>query len=129
MDHEATRRAPEKRLIDTHTHLDDPAFARDRNAVLQASKAAGVTAWVNVGYSPHRWDTTIALAEATSGMAYMLGVHPQDAAAWNPATARRLEELLTRTDARAIGEVGLDYAPRAGDHACQRAVFADQLAL
>lgn len=129
MDHEATQHAPEPRLIDTHTHLDDPAFAPDRDAVLRASVAAGVTAWVNVGYSPERWETTIALAEATPGMAHMLGLHPQDAAAWNPETACRLETLLTRTGARAIGEIGLDYAPRAGDHACQRTVFAEQLSL
>lgn len=131
MDHESTPHAHEydQRLIDTHTHLDDPAFAQDRDAVLRASVAAGVTAWVNVGYSPERWETTIALAQATPGMAHMLGLHPQEAAAWNAATVRRLEELVTRGGARAIGEIGLDYAPRAGDHSRQRAVFADQLAL
>lgn len=129
MDQETRHVAPELRLIDTHTHLDDPAFAADRDAVLRASVSAGVSAWVNVGYSPERWETTIALTEATQGMAHMLGLHPQDAAAWNPEIARRLEELVVRTGARAIGEIGLDYAPRAGDHACQRAVFAAQLAL
>lgn len=117
------------RLIDTHMHLDDPAFAQDRDAVLAASIAAGVTAWVNVGYAPARWRSTIALSSATPGMAHMLGLHPQEAEEWSAGTARELESLLIATGARAIGEIGLDYAPHAGDHARQRSVFTDQLAL
>lgn len=120
-------RAP--RLIDTHTHLDDVAFADDRGAVLAGSIAAGVSAWVNVGYSPACWDSTATLAQETPGMAHMLGMHPQHAADWNAGIARRLEDLLIATEARAIGEIGLDYAPHAGDHGQQQAVFADQLRL
>lgn len=129
MDEDSPDRDGVTRLIDTHTHLDDGAFAHDRPAVLQASIAAGVTAWVNVGYAPGHWETTIGLTEATPGMAHMLGLHPQHAAEWNAETARRLEELLIATEARAIGEIGLDFAPHAGDHERQRAVFVEQLDL
>lgn len=117
------------RLIDTHTHLDDEAFDSDRDRVLATSTAAGVSAWVNVAYSPERWVTTVKLTQATPGMAHMLGLHPQDAESWSPDISRRLEELLIATEARAIGEIGLDYALHAGDHERQRAVFADQLRL
>jgi TatD DNase family protein len=116
-------------LIDTHAHLDDPAFADDLEAVLAASLDAGVRAWVNVGYAPERWETTIALAETVPGMAHMLGMHPQNAAGWNEENAARLEALLVETNARAIGEIGLDYAPHAGAHGPQRTAFADQLRL
>lgn len=117
------------RLIDTHTHLDDAAFGNDRDAVLAASIAAGVTSWVNVGYASERWRSTVDLARATPGMAHMLGMHPQHAHEWSTETARELERLLVTTRARAVGEIGLDYAPRAGDPERQRAVFAAQLAL
>jgi TatD DNase family protein len=49
------------RLIDTHCHLDDPAFAPDLEQVLRRSAAAGVRSWLNVGYSPERWASTIDL--------------------------------------------------------------------
>jgi len=42
-------------IIDTHTHLDDPAFALDRDDVIEASQAAGVRYFVNIGYEPTRW--------------------------------------------------------------------------
>lgn len=116
-------------MIDTHTHLDDPAFADDLDSVLASSIDAGVNSWVNVGYAPERWETTIALAAVTPGMSHMLGMHPQNVAEWNGETAARLESLLVQSGARAIGEIGLDYAPHAGDHAQQRTVFADQLRL
>lgn len=117
------------RLIDTHTHLDDPAFADDLDIVLSRSIDAGVNAWVNVGYAPERWETTIALSAATPGMAHMLGMHPQNAGEWNHETAATLESLLVQTGGRALGEIGLDYAPHAGDHTEQQRVFADQLRL
>lgn len=127
MNGEPFERDNEQRLIDTHTHLDDPAFADDLGTVLAASIDAGVRSWVNVGFAPDRWESTIALAATIPGMAHVLGMHPQHAAEWNAAAGAKLEELLIDSGARAIGEIGLDYAPHAGDHDRQRSVFVAQL--
>ena len=99
---------PELRFVDTHCHLDHPEFADDLDEVIAASRKAGVRAWVNVGYAPDRWDTTIALSRRIVGMAHMLGLHPSHAHEWGPGLRQRLRDLIRSSGARAVGEIGLD---------------------
>lgn len=114
-------------LIDTHCHLDDQAFDPDRGDVLAASRRAGVVGWVNVGFHPHRWSTTLQLSRSTSGMWHALGLHPQHAAEWSAETRRALRSLLQTSGAVAVGEIGLDYARGTLDRGAQRYAFAQQL--
>jgi len=107
-------------LIDTHTHLDDPDFADDLDAVIAQSRDAGVSAWINVGYEPSRWSSTIDLATRIPGMRHMLGMHPSSADQWSATTERELRRLLIETGAVAIGEIGLDFLR---DHAPRDAQF------
>lgn len=97
-------------LIDTHCHLDDPTFADDLDAVLAESRASGVRAWIQVGFEPARWPSSIALAERTPGMALLLGVHPSSAEQWSPAVAEELRRLIVAHEPLVvgIGEIGID---------------------
>jgi TatD DNase family protein len=95
-------------LIDTHCHLDDPVFADDLDAVLAESRALGVRAWIQVGFEPARWQSSIDLVERTPGMFLMLGVHPSSADQWSPETGSELRRLIAAHDAVAIGEIGID---------------------
>jgi TatD DNase family protein len=63
-------------LVDTHCHLDQPVFDRDREEVLGRAAAAGVRALVIPAIGPDRWEGLLALAgrngedrspEATAG--------------------------------------------------------------
>lgn len=116
-------------IVDTHAHLDDPAFDADRDAVLARAREAGVGAIVNVGYDEARWASTLALAGRQPEVYAALGVHPHEAADWDAALGGRLRRALGAAKVVALGEIGLDfyrdYAPREA----QRVAFTAQLAL
>lgn len=101
--------APLARFVDTHCHLDDDSFDDDLIDVLDRSRRAGVTRWINVGFNPDRWPTTIGLSRNHPGLAFMLGIHPGDVAEWNDSVGQRLETLARAAGAVAIGEIGLDF--------------------
>lgn len=115
-------------LIDSHAHLDDPAFDVDRAAVLAATFAAGITTIVNVGYCPERWETTRALAAAEPRVVAALGLHPAHAAEWSDALGERLRAAAGQ-GAVAIGEVGIDLYRDGPSLDRQREAFSAQLDL
>lgn len=121
--------AGELRFVDTHCHLDDEAFALDLDDVLDESRAAGVGSWVNVGFSPERWKTTISIASRYPGMFAVLGLHPHGADLWTPELHHELAGLLAGSGARAVGEIGIDLFRGETNIEQQRKAFEAQLAL
>lgn len=115
------------RYIDTHCHLDDAAFSADLGAVLERSRLAGVRSWINVGYAPERWRSTVDLASNVPGMAVMLGLHPAEAERWTQKLEDDLVALLKSSGARAVGETGIDLFRGETNPARQRDAFARQL--
>lgn len=99
-------------MIDTHCHLDRPAFDADRAEVVARARAAGVTAIVVPAVGPDGWAALPALAAATPGVAFGLGVHPQLLPELDPLGDDRLlaglEAALARGGAAGVGECGLD---------------------
>ncbi len=116
-------------LIDTHCHLDDDVFADDLESVLRDSRSRGITRWVNVGFEPARWRSTIALMRGIPGMFHMLGLHPGHAGEWSPELRTCLRSLLTTSQAVAVGEIGLDFFRGETNASTQRVAFDDQLDL
>ena len=99
-------------MIDTHCHLDGPAFDADRDAVLQRARQAGVTDVVVPAVDPGGWERLLALCAGSPGVHAALGIHPQALPGIDPADDDRhladLEGLLGRGGAIAVGECGLD---------------------
>lgn len=116
-------------FIDTHLHLDDPAFDSDRTMVIERARSAGVRAMVNVGYAPSRWDSTTALARSHHDVAFTLGLHPGHAGEFSDGLMLDLESRLTQRGLRAIGEIGLDYSRPTPERELQQMVFVEQLEL
>lgn len=116
-------------LVDTHTHLDDDAFAGDLDEVIEASRRAGVRRWINVGYNETRWTTTRQLAGRVDGMSFMLGLHPGNADEWSKDLHERLKALVREVAPVAIGEIGIDLYWRQDNLDLQRRAFAAQLDL
>jgi TatD DNase family protein len=118
------------RFLDSHCHLADPAFDADRDDVVARARNAGAAAVVCVGESVERARAARALAARMPGfVAWTAGIHPHDAADFDPARdVAQLDELLA-AGACAVGECGLDghydHAPRP----LQRRAFAAQLGL
>lgn len=119
------------RAIDTHLHLDDPAFVEGAAAVWQEARRAGVEGAIAVGVEPATWSRTIEVARELPGVRVALGIHPQAVPALDDETIRRaLDELpaqLRAHDAVAIGECGLDGP--AGDLERQARVLREHLGL
>ncbi|MCI0573565.1 MAG: TatD family hydrolase [Myxococcaceae bacterium] len=104
-------------MIDTHCHLDSPRLAADRAAVLERAWRAGVTGIVVPAVGPDAWDTwegLLALPAADPRVQVGLGIHPQLLPelpeALDGAHLERLDALLAKGGAVAVGECGLDGA-------------------
>ena len=93
------------RFVDSHTHLADPAFDGDRDVVIGRARDAGAAALVCVGESIERAHAARAIAAAHPGFIWFTaGVHPHDAAGFDPARdVPALAELL-QAGAVAVGE-------------------------
>jgi TatD DNase family protein len=116
-------------VIDSHCHLDDPAFDADREAAIQRALDAGVELMVAIGTGkgPPDLEAGIRLADARPHFLATVGVHPHDAAKAAPDTWHHLESLLAHPKVIAIGEIGLDYHYDLSPRDVQRDVFAQQL--
>ncbi|GMU59594.1 MAG: hypothetical protein AMXMBFR34_13570 [Myxococcaceae bacterium] len=105
-------------MIDTHCHLDVPRFDGDRDAVLVRAWAAGVEALVVPAIGPERWEALLEWPARDARVQVGLGLHPQLLpdlpAADDDKHLARLDELLGRGVAIAVGECGLDGPSEAG---------------
>ena len=116
-------------IVDSHCHLDDPAFDKDRDEVLDRAREAGVDLLLAVGTGdgPPDLEPAIRLADRYEGVYATVGVHPHDAVKADARTFDRLEQLAERPKVIAIGEIGLDYHYDNSPRDTQRDVFARQM--
>lgn len=121
------------RLIDTHTHLDFPAFDADRADVWARSQAAGVERALVMGVAQAHWSRVWALVEHTPGLYAAFGLHPlfieQHQTTDLSALRARLASLAGHRKLCAVGEIGLDFFLPTLDRARQIALFEAQLAI
>ncbi len=100
-------------LIDTHCHLDAAEFDADRADVAAQARAAGVGCIVIPAVARANFTTVRALAQATPGAVYALGIHPMYVAHADDADLDALRHAVRDAMADpafvAIGEIGLDF--------------------
>jgi TatD DNase family protein len=116
-------------LIDTHCHLDLPAFDADREDVLNRARAKGVSDLVIPAVQFSGWDRLIEYCSADQGLYYALGLHPVFMERHSDQDIVHLEEKLSSSDALAVGEIGLDYLVHDLDRDRQEQLFVAQLEL
>lgn len=116
-------------FIDTHCHLDDEAFAADREEVLARAQAAGVAVCIVPAVSLETLPAVVALAERHPGIYAAVGIHPHAAATCTPEGLRRLRAWARHPRVVAIGEIGLDFYRDLSPREAQRAAFRAQLEL
>jgi len=99
-------------VIDTHCHLDSERFEPDRDEVLARAFAAGVRGLVVPAVGPDRWERLLEWPRRDPRIQVGLGVHPQLLPelpeSEDERHLARLEALLERGGAIAVGECGLD---------------------
>ena len=114
--------------IDSHAHLADPAFDDDRDVVIARARDAGAVCIVSIGESIAAADRAADIAASHPRFVYhTAGVHPHDAAHFDPA--RDIEEIRRHVaqGAVAVGECGLDYHYDHSPREAQRRAFESQL--
>ena len=117
-------------FIDSHAHLADPAFDGDRDDVIARAKAEGVRAVVCIGESLATAPRARVIAEAHAGFVFWTaGVHPHDAAVFDPTSDPVAINAAIDSGAVAVGECGLDYHYDHSPRVAQRRAFASQLAI
>jgi TatD DNase family protein len=118
------------RFLDSHAHLADPAFDSDRSDVIARARTAGAVAVVAIGESLAAAARAREIAAGNPGFVYFTaGVHPHDAASFDPVGDPAAIRAEVEQGAVAIGECGLDYHYDHSPRPLQRRAFAAQLAL
>ena len=104
------------RIIDTHAHYDDKAFAEDRDEIIRSLPEQGIVCAVNMGASMRGARDSIALAEKWPHIYAACGLHPDDVGELEEAEKLsgnrimdELHALCLHPKCVAAGEIGLDY--------------------
>ena len=122
------RPAGTMRIIDSHCHLDFPAFDRDREAVLAACRQAGLEGIVVPGVMAASWDRLLDVTTAHADLLLpALGLHPMFLDKHEEGDLDRLRQYIVRHRPYAVGEIGLDYYLRDPDRSRQAFFFEAQL--
>ncbi|MBP7866535.1 MAG: TatD family hydrolase [Acidobacteria bacterium] len=119
-------------IVDTHAHLEMPAFDADREAVIDRARDAGVIRILSVGNArpeERSMEKSLDLCSRFPGLSTSVGIHPHDASLASEAWYRRFEDYAASPHVWALGEIGLDYHYDLSPRDVQCRVFAEQLDL
>ena len=98
-------------MIDTHIHLDEEAYAADREEMITRQRESGIEAMIVPGVNAKSIDGILDICHRHPGLCYAgLGFHPQDVKDdWQEQWAI-IEQAIreNRKELVAIGEIGLD---------------------
>ncbi|MCL4532084.1 MAG: TatD family hydrolase [Chloroflexi bacterium] len=116
-------------LVDSHAHLEDPAFAGEDAVLVERALAAGVGQIVTVGTDLATSRRAVATAARHPAVFAAVGIHPHEAGQLDAGALDELRRLARQPKVVAIGEIGLDFYRDLSPRPVQRAAFAAQLAL
>ncbi len=116
-------------LIDSHAHMYDQRYDKDRDKVIKDFKNDGVELVIVSGSSVLSAIKAIALANKYSSVYATVGIHPCDTADMNNETLHTIRELSKNKKVVGIGECGLDYHYDYSPKDVQKKWFIEQLRL
>jgi TatD DNase family protein len=114
-------------LIDSHSHLEMPAFREDLEQVIQRAKASSVEYIFTVGTEKKDWNRALELAHSHPSVYAILGVHPHNAREIDAETYPTLRKLCAEEKVRAYGEIGLDFYRNLSPREVQLKRFREQI--
>lgn len=117
------------RLIDSHSHLDAPAFDPDRAQVIARAKAMGVMQQIVPAVTAAGWPKLRQLCAEQPGLYPAYGLHPMFLQEHQPEHLHDLRAWIEREAPVAVGECGLDYFVDGLDAETQQMHFEAQLRL
>lgn len=119
-------------LIDTHCHLDAAEFSSDRDAVVAAAQAAGVSRIVVPAIAANNFAAVRDCCARYPACLPAYGIHPLYVAQASEADLATLRTWLARESSGphppvAVGEIGLDFFVPDSDRERQEYFFVEQL--
>ncbi len=117
-------------IFDSHAHLTDPQFKKDRAQVIENALTHGVSQILTVCsfFTERETEDFATLLEHHDFIFGSAGIHPHDAKQWDKLWPR-LEKTLQMEKIVALGEIGLDYHYNNSPRETQKEVFRQQLKL
>ncbi|MCX4190158.1 TatD family hydrolase [Methylophaga sp. OBS3] len=116
-------------LIDSHCHLDFPAFDDDRETIIENCLNQGMTHIVIPAVTESRWQSLVETCQQSSMLFYALGYHPMFMDQHPEDPLNKLEAAIQQYSPIALGEIGLDFFLHGHDKKAQLALFEGQLGL
>lgn len=113
--------------VDSHAHLNDPAFENDLEQTIDKALEAGIKAILVPGFDLNSSVRAVELALRHPMLWAAVGVHPHDAKTWDQSAITRLEQLLVEAKVVAVGEIGLDYHYNYSSKEDQLRAFIEQI--
>ena len=99
-------------MIDTHIHIDEEAYAPDREEVIARQRESGVEAMIVPGVNAASVTSVMEVCRTHPAYCYpALGLHPEDVKDdWETQLAVVENAIRAhRSELVAVGEIGLDY--------------------
>jgi len=116
-------------LFDSHAHLDDGRFDRDREEIIEKAQEQGIRYMVNPGADFKTSVKAVELAARYETVYAAVGVHPHDVKEMDEVTLELLKGLAKKPKVMAIGEIGLDFYYDHSPRDLQREWFRRQIRL
>jgi len=113
-------------IIETHCHLDY-LDASALSATLQRCAEVGIEDIITIAVSPGNLPRVMELTRRADDIWGTQGIHPHEAASYDPQVEAVIRRQAQDQRILAIGEIGLDYYYEHADRGVQRSVFARQL--
>ena len=115
--------------IDSHAHLEMKEFDPDRPQVIQRALDQAVTRIITIGTDLESSRQAVALAKTYQIIWATVGVHPHDAASFNPEILPQLTKLADDKHVVAVGEIGLDFYRNLSPQTQQKETFRHMIQL
>ena len=120
-------------FFDSHSHLNDEKFDKDRDKIIKEIYEAGTTNFITAGYSVEGSEKAVDIANNYDFIYATVGISPNDI----PQTEEELWKQLSKIKdlaennkkVLAIGEIGLDYYWNTENKELQKKTFIEQIEL
>ena len=122
-------------MIDSHCHLADDAFVKDLREVVERAQAAGLThaLCILAAENPIEAARSRELAQIWPALRFGIGLHPHQAGRYSGRESEVVPlvrgVIAAIPEARALGEIGLDYHYDFAPKDVQQEVFRLQIRL
>lgn len=116
-------------LFDTHAHLNDESFDKDRDFLLASLSRENIALYTEIGTDLKSSRQALKLADKYDFIYAAVGIYPHETNGITDSTIDELKKLCRHKKAVAIGEIGLDYHTDTAPKEQQKIWFKKQINL